>query len=158
MDTQMIGEIIQFIVAPVVMISSCALVLNGLLARYNTINDRLRLMTHERFDLLRADQSNPLTVERLRQIDRQLPDLLGRHRQIHDAVLLTYCSVFLFVATMLAIAGLVSGASWISTIVLILFLGGLLALMLGVVNAVREIYRSHLSVRYEVEQVGRLNP
>ncbi len=37
MDTQMIGQIIQLIVAPVVMISSCALILNGLLTRYGAL-------------------------------------------------------------------------------------------------------------------------
>ena len=89
MDTQMIGQIIQFIVAPVVMISSCALILNGLLARYGAINDRLRLMTHERLELLRTDKNDPLTAERVSEIDRQIPILLHRHKQLHDAVLLT---------------------------------------------------------------------
>ena len=156
MDTQMIGQIIQLIVAPVVMISSCALVLNGLLARYGAINDRLRLMARERFDLLRAGQSDRYSLERLNEIDRQIPDLLHRHKQLHDAVLLTYCSVFLFLLTMFAIAGLVGGMGWLATAILLLFMGGLLALMLAVTSAVREIYRSHLSVHYEVEQVTKL--
>ena len=157
MDTQMVGQIIQFIVAPVVMITSCALVLNGLLSRYGAINDRLRLMAHERLELLRAGNSDRWNDERLSEIDRQLPDLLHRHKQVHDAVLLTYCSIFLFLVTMFAIAGLVvSGAAWLSGAVLLLFLGALLALMLGVAVAVREIYRSHLTVRYEVEQVIKL--
>ncbi|MEO8392590.1 MAG: DUF2721 domain-containing protein [Chloroflexota bacterium] len=159
MDTQMVGQIIQFIVAPVVMISSCSLVLNGLLARYGAINDRLRLMARERFELLRALQSDRYNEERLSEIDRQLPDLLHRHKQVHDAVLLTYCSIFLFLVTMFAIAGLVvSSVAWVSTLVLLLFLGALLALMTGVAIAVMEIYRSNLAVRYEAEQIAGLNP
>ena len=158
MDTQMIGQIIQLIVAPVVMITSCALVLNGLLTRYGAINDRLRLMTHERLDLLRAGQSDRWNEERLSEIDRQIPDLLHRHKQVHDSVLLTYCSIFLFLLTMLAIAGLVGGAAWLASAVMVLFLGALLALMLAVAIAVREIYRSHLALRYEVERVAKLNP
>jgi len=78
------------------MISSCSLVLNGLLARYGAINDRLRLMGRERFELLRALQNDRYNEERLSEIDRQLPDLLHRHKQVHDAVLLTYCSISCF--------------------------------------------------------------
>jgi hypothetical protein len=156
MDTQMIGQIIQLIVAPVVMISSCALVINGLLARYGAINDRLRLMTHERLDLLRIGQLDHWNAERLSEIDSQLPGLLRRHKQLHDAILLTYCSIFLFLLAMFAIAGLVGGITWMSYLVLVLFIGALLALMLGVTVAVVEIYRSHLAVRYEVERVLKL--
>jgi hypothetical protein len=157
MDTQMIGQIIQLIVAPVVMISSCALVLNGLLARYGAINDRLRLMTRERLELLRVGQSDRYIEERLTEIDRQIPSLLRRHKQLHDSLLLIYCSIFLFLLTMFAIAGLVSGAAWLSTMILVLFIGALLALMLAVAIAVAEIYRSHLAVRYEVEQITKLS-
>jgi len=42
--------------------------------------------------------------------------------------------------------------------VLLLFLGALLALMIGVAIAVMEIYRSNLAVRYEAEQIAGLNP
>ena len=157
MDTQMIGQIIQLIVAPVVMISSCALVLNGLLARYGAINDRLRLMAHERLELLRTGQNDRFSAERLNEIDRQIPGLLHRHRQLHDAVLLTYCSIFLFLLAMFAIAGLVAGVGWLTSAVLLLFIGALLALMLAVAVAVLEIYRSNRALRYEVEQIGKLS-
>lgn len=154
----MVGQIIQFILAPVVMITSCALVLNGLLARYAAINDRLRLMAHERLELLRAAYADdPFVVERVAEIDRQLPDLLRRHRQTHDAVLLVYCAVLLFIASMFVIAVLViSGAAWVSSLVLVLFLGAILALMGGVALAVIEIFGSHRAVHYEVRHIAGL--
>lgn len=157
MNMQNVGEIIQFIVAPVVMIPACALVLNGLLTRYAAINDRLRVMSRERLELLRGS-SDPITDERLKEIDWQLPDLLHRHRYTHDSVLLVYCAIFLFICDMLVIAvQVVSGAEWIASFVLIFFLAALLSLMIAVAIAVREVYGSHRAIRYEVEQVLRLN-
>jgi len=47
--------------------------------------------------------------------------------------------------------------AWLASVVMVLFLGALLALMLAVAIAVREIYRSHLALRYEVEQIGKLD-
>ncbi len=152
----MVGQIIQLILAPVVMITSCSLVLNGLLSRYAAINDRLRLMVRERLDLLRAP-ADSLEAERLNEIDQQIPDLLRRHRQTHDAVLLIYFAVLLFVASMFVIALLViSGTAWIGTIVLVLFLGAILALMGGVALAVVEIYGSNRALHFEVERVVKL--
>ena len=46
-------QVIQFIIAPTVMVSACSLILNGILVRYAQVNDRLRLMAHERWDLVR---------------------------------------------------------------------------------------------------------
>src|SRR6185369_9638360 len=92
-------QIIQFIIAPVVMVSACALILNGILTRYAQVNDRLRLMMHERWELLRSvgqegviPTSVPrrLIAERLHEIDVQAPPLLGRHQQLRDPSLLVY--------------------------------------------------------------------
>ena len=157
MDAQTVGQIIQLILAPVVMITSCSLVLGGLVTRYGSINDRLRLMAQERLQLIRSEHSDNLSEERLTEIDQQLPDLLRRHKQVHDAVLLVYLATFMFLCDMFVIALLVvSGLAWISSLVLVFFLGGLLALMIAVAIAVLEIYRSHFAVRFEVERIAML--
>lgn len=159
MNAQTIGEIIQFILAPVVMISSCSIFVSGLLSRYAAINDRLRLMAHERRELLHTRQTadDPFVDERLSVIDWQIPDLLHRHKQAHDAVLLTYCAIFLFICDMFAIALLVvSGVAWLSGVVLVLFLGGMISLMLAILQTVTEVLHSHRSVRYEVERSGHM--
>ena len=156
MNMQTVGEIIQFIVAPVVMIPACALVLNGLLTRYGAINDRLRLMSRERLELLRGS-SDPFSAERLKQIDWQLPNLLLRHKQTHDAVLLVYCGILLFIVDMFVIAAqVVSGWVWMAIFILIFFLAALLAVVVAVAIAVREVYGSHRAIRYEVERVAQL--
>ncbi len=158
MNMQNVGEIIQFIIAPVVMISACALVLNGLLTRYAAINDRLRLMSRERLELLRMTTRDTFYNERLSQIDVQLPGLLNHHHQTHNAVLLVYCAIFLFIVTMLVIAvQVISGLAWMALLTLLCFLAALLALMLSVAMAVREVYGSQLAIRYEVERVMQLD-
>ncbi|HVU09812.1 MAG TPA: DUF2721 domain-containing protein [Phototrophicaceae bacterium] len=157
MDAQTVGQIIQWILAPVVMVSGCSLVLSGIIGRFGTINDRLRLMSQERLQLLRASHTDPYADERLDEIDHQIPDLLHRHKQMHDSVLLIYGSIFLFVLDMFAIALLVvSGLPWMSSVVLAFFFGGLLALLLAVGIAMTEMLHSRRAVLYEVERVAKL--
>jgi hypothetical protein len=154
MNMRELGEIIQFILAPVVMISACSLVLNGLLTRYAAINDRLRVMSRERLELLRGGVSDALSAERLSEVDAQIPVLLHHHHLTHNAVLLVYCSILLFIATMLVIAvQVISGATWMAGLILIFFMAAVLSLMFAVATAVREVYSSQNALRYEAERV-----
>lgn len=82
MDAKTVVTTIQLVLAPVVMITACSLILNGLLAHYSTINVRLRKLTKERLELTlnphQIDTVGPQYInERLQQIDRQLPYLLS---------------------------------------------------------------------------------
>ncbi|HEY7093305.1 MAG TPA: hypothetical protein VH393_09015 [Ktedonobacterales bacterium] len=54
MSIETITRAIQFILAPVVMVSSCAILLTGILTVYNNLSDRLRAFTRERLELLRG--------------------------------------------------------------------------------------------------------
>ena len=82
---------ISLILAPVVMVTSCALFLNGLLQRYHAISSTMRAMHRERLDLLRAagksitgalESIDGVTAERLHEIEIQLPKMLQRHNLI----------------------------------------------------------------------------
>jgi len=53
MDLGMIVRTIQLIIAPVVMITSCCIFTNGLLAHYASIVERLCVTVRENVDLLR---------------------------------------------------------------------------------------------------------
>ena len=57
MSAENVTRTIQLILAPVVMITACALLLNGLLSRYDALNARLRIMGRERLDLLRTPRT-----------------------------------------------------------------------------------------------------
>ena len=157
MNTEMVTRIIQTIIAPVVMVNACAILLGGLLSHSAAINDRLRGMARERLDLLRtpsADQADRLVVERLDEIDAQLPDLLQRLNWIRAAVLSIYSAILLLVVDMLVIAvSTVTTTSWLSTAVIVVFLAGIGAVFLGVLLTVLEARQSQRAIRFEVQRV-----
>ena len=92
MTINTVTRLIQLMIVPVVMVTACALLINGILQQYASINDRLRLMARERLELWHpreAEQATPMTArdafitERLEQIDTQLPQLLQRHHLVY---------------------------------------------------------------------------
>jgi hypothetical protein len=159
MNLEMIVRTMQFILAPAVMINACAVIITGLLSHYAVINARLRDMNRERLAQLRLSDQNAatdaLTLERLGEIDAQLPELLHRHRLIRDAVLFVYGGVFFFVTSMLVIAlADALNLTWVSVAALIVFLVGTALVLAGVFTVALEIRRSHLAVEFEVNRVS----
>lgn len=163
MTAQQIGQAIQTILAPVVIVTSCAILIGGMLTLYGATNDRMRALVRERLELLRTtggeltraiDSADSYAMERLEEIDRQLPQLLGRHRRIHDAILVEYCAILLLVACMFVIAvAYATRSDAIATAALGLFLAGIAVMLAGVGVMAREIWHSHVTVAYEVERV-----
>jgi hypothetical protein len=47
MSAEMVARTIQLIIAPVVMVTTCSILLGGLLSHYAALNDRLRGMARE---------------------------------------------------------------------------------------------------------------
>lgn len=166
LQTQGVVETIQLVLAPVVLVSACAVLLGGLLNRYAGSSRRLREMAHERMALVRAvdaqrrappDRADPFTVERMKEIDVQVPQLLRRHRYIRHAVLAIYGAVAVFVTSMFLLAlAAYTGAPFCSGLALALFLAGTAVLLLGVLFAGLEIALSQGALAYEVEQVSHL--
>lgn len=166
MTIETITRTIQFILVPVVMVTSCAILVNGILSLYASINDRMRSLTKERLELLRKpDHSlgmpsvadDPLRVERLREIDVQLPRLLHRHSLVHGSVLATYLAILIFVVSMLTIAvAVLPNSVMLAMIALVVFLVGTVAMLFGVALVSIEVRTSNNEIRYEVERVLRL--
>jgi VIT1/CCC1 family predicted Fe2+/Mn2+ transporter len=161
MNVETVTRTIQLVVAPVVMVTACAILLGGLLQRYAAINDRLRAMSRERFDMIYAEQRasarTPRQNERLTEIDFQVPLLLRRHRLAHAAVLAIYSAVAVLIGDMVVIAlAVVVNTDWFAVIVLVLFLVGLLLLLIGVLYTAAEVWSSHQAVEYEVNRVSKL--
>ena len=149
------------------MVSSCAILLGGLLQRYAAINDRLRSMVRERFDLARSvhlapgssmpEGVDPFGVERFRELDAQMPDLLRRHQLVHNSVLTVYSVIAVFVGDMFVIAvAASSGSALVATGALIVFLAGTAVLLVGVLLTAVEVRTSHRAVSYEAERVSSL--
>ncbi len=161
MDIETVTRTIQLILAPVVMVTACAIMLTGLLSRYAAINDRLRAMARERLDLLAATgeslMADGLVGERLEQLDAQFPMLLRHHKLAHDSVLFVYYAVAVYIADMFVIAAIAAaGAVWASAAALLLFLTGTGLLFVGVLLTALEVRTSHQALHYEVQHVARL--
>src|SRR5260370_8240513 len=111
MSIDTITHTISLILAPVVMISSCAIFLNGLFGHYQSIAARLRAMHRERLELLQtvgtsttAEVSVDIIVQRILEIDTQLPNMLRRHKLIRDAVVAIGVAISIFITSMFIIA------------------------------------------------------
>jgi hypothetical protein len=163
LNAETITHTIQFILAPVVMVSSCAILVGGMLTRYAELNDRLRALAHERLDLLHGPGGNfehasgkkdAFTAERLAEIDAQVPGLLRRHGLVHRGVLAVYLAILIFVLSMLAIAvAVIPNSQLLATMALLVFLCGTGALLTGVAFISVEVRVSNDAVRYEVLRI-----
>lgn len=167
MTPQLVAQVISQILAPVVMLSACAILLTGLLARYLAVGDRLRRMSLERLELLATSDSqslsyaeaikSPYKAERLREVDHQMPDLQRRHLLLHNAVLTLYCAIMTFVASMFVIAWAnSSGSRLLANAALWIFLAGTAIVVAGLLYVVVEIRRSARYVQYEADRILHL--
>jgi hypothetical protein len=151
---------IQAMVAPVVLITTAAILSGALLTMYGSVNDRMRAMDHERLEILTGADGTlsvarvpPNGRERLTQIDKQLPMLLRRHRLLHNAVLLIYAGVAVLVLSVITIGVAVTASSGAAgTAALALVLAGTVTLLGGLVFAARSIVISADAIDYEVHR------
>lgn len=142
--------------SPVILVSSCAIVGNGLLSLYGSVNDRIRSMTKERLEIIASGVAagSRDTSERLDEIENELPMLLHRHHLLHNALLVLYGAMPLVVSSMFLIALSVGqGWRWAGALALVAVLtatGMLLVTLAFTGSAVR---RSQDALNYEVRRV-----
>jgi hypothetical protein len=150
---------ISAMVAPVVLVTTAALMSNGLLAVYGSANDRMRDMTFERLTLLSGPSGqilnktelSPVGQERLAEIDMQLPMIMQRHQLIKDAVLILYIAVTVLVLSVIAIAVAVTQHSEVfGNAALALVLAGTVVLLAGLLLAARSMAKSTDAISYAV--------
>ena len=157
MNIEMVTHTIQLILAPVVMVTACGLMLNSLVARYGTINDRIRGMSRERLDVLRRMSAAQLDAERLTEIDTQIPDLLHRHKQLRDALMFVYAAVLVFIGNMFVIAvASVVQTNVLATLVLVFFLMGIALMFVAVLIVTLEVSNSHRALNFEARRIKSL--
>lgn len=155
-------QAVNDILAPVVLVTSAAILAGGMLTMYGTVNDRMRTMTAERLRLITATDggmTRPEALpasqrERVAEIDRQLPLLLHRHQRIRDALVFTYLAVAVLVASMFLIAiGVTAEQPWVSSAALWIMLAATFLLTLALTQVVRAVWASNDAVDYEVREV-----
>jgi hypothetical protein len=152
---------IDAMVAPVVLITATAILSNGVLTISGAVNDRMRTMNRERFEILTGPAGTLLPVdrvpasgqERAAEIDHQLPLLKRRHRLLHSAVLLLYISVAVMVLSIITIAIAVTSASTAAaTAALVLILTGMTGILAALVFVARSIILGTGAIDYEVDR------
>jgi len=160
MNIETTAKTIQLIIAPTVMVTACGILLTGMLTHYEAINGRIRSLAGERLDLALLPPfpaHMQRAEERLDEIDHQLPLLLHRHQQVHNAILAGYAAVTLFVASMFVIAAAaLAHSSIFGTVALLVFLAGTATLLVSGWFMAVEIKRSQVSVAFEAAQVAGL--
>lgn len=103
MADEAVIKTINLIIAPVVMITACGIMVNGIIVGYTWLSDRVRSIHQEQLNLLELNQ-NKLKGERLQRLNHLLADLLRHHHQVHDALVLVYLVILVFMLDMLVIA------------------------------------------------------
>lgn len=161
MDPEMVARTIQLIIAPAVMITSCCIFTNGLLAHYASIGERLRVTVRERLDLLReADvnlRSGLIVQERLEDIDFQIPNLLRHHLFVRTSLAGTFIAIVVYILDMFVIAySVLSNSTGFYGAILIVFLLGVAAQLIGVLYSVIDAFLSHKIYAYETRHAMSL--
>lgn len=155
-----VAQTIQLIIAPVVLVTACAIIQGGILGRFVYVGQRMRSLTHERLELLHSNKmDDSYAMERVQEIDRQIPLLIRRHRLLQNSVLLVYSAIAIFLVSMFAIAlsvGFNSGG--VARAALTCFLIGTGVLLTAVLLAGQEVRMSHQAICYEANRVRSLKP
>jgi hypothetical protein len=153
-----VTKTINLIIAPVVTITTCAIMVNGLIIRYGSLGDRLRTVNQRLSDLQESDLTdNGDKAQKVQELEFLLRDLLRHHHFVHDALVLTYTSILVFMLDMLVIAiAVATNISWLSQMALIVFLGGVAVLFGAMVLIAYELRTSHYSIQLEVHRTCRL--
>jgi len=142
-------EIIQGMLAPGLMISACGLLLLGMNNKYSLVVGRIRTLNSELRNVTNISE------ERMRCILLQMPLLVKRMQIIRNAVWLYTVSVALFIFSIIFL-GLFSiniASSVASFISLTLFILGLITILLGVLNAAKEVRLGYKIVLIETQNV-----
>jgi Protein of unknown function (DUF2721) len=155
MNAETIAHTIMFILAPAVMLNATAVFFNGLLSDYALLNERMRKLAFEKLELFRVVQ-DALSLERLQEIDTELPAMLHRHKTLRNAILLISIAIALYVLTMLLLGLAAFGALWVERVALALFLFSTALMLVGILNKVLEVRSSHGAVAFEVERIRNL--
>jgi len=158
MPDEAIIKTIDLIIAPVVMITACAIIVNGLIVRYASLGEKIRMTYLEHLRLKEMESSlSTVKQHQLEDLEQLLPDLLDHHHQVHDVLVLIYLAVLMFLIDMLAIAVAVSThQSWLSQLVIVIFLLGITILFISMVMIALELRSSHGLTQQEVHQNCRL--
>lgn len=139
MEIDLLVREIQYVVAPAVMTSGSALLLLGFQNKFSSLANRFRALNSERRELLKKASLEPREKERCDNLTQQVAHLLARATHVKNAILMTYAAIALFLLTSVLIFFNARGAFGLSTLVVGVFLLGLMLELLASVVMMREV-------------------
>jgi hypothetical protein len=163
--SQLAISAVQAMLAPVVLMTTVAILAGGIQTMYAGVNDRMRAMASEKLsrltgsdgDLLAEAALGPAARLRVGEIDAQLPLLVRRHRMLHDALQLLYADVLIVLVAMILLAvSITVPAPAVGDVGLGFVLAATGVLLLGLTSVARSVHDSVNAVDYEVDRVLRL--
>jgi hypothetical protein len=155
-NSEFIVKMIQFMLAPAVMISACGLLLLGINNRYSSIANRIRLLNEERRRLLLkikdGQELDFLESNRLLSLKKQLDQLFCRLGYVKNCVVSYSTAIFLFVLTSLIIGiDFIFDLKFGTVIMMISFIAGMFSVGLGILFALKEIIKGHRIIEIEIK-------
>lgn len=147
-------KVIGTIIVPAVLISACAILLNGLMLRYKAIEDLLRSLNQEWLNLNEVGAGNGnINTERIYHLEHLISKLFRHHHLLHDVLIYIYLSILIFVIDMLAIAVAESTSiQWISYSILFIFLLGVGVLCWSLFLTCYEMRAAHDFIQLELQK------
>jgi hypothetical protein len=156
MDNQITAiSVIQAMLAPGLGISAVGLLLLGMSNRYGSIISRIRQLNNEKRGFVKM-LADGRTLEygdnvRYQSVVRQTESMLDRTRFVRNSILSMQAGIALFVLTSLFVGLSVFVDSYaLQSISLLAFLAGMIAVLVGIIYAARDVIRSFTVVNLEV--------
>ena len=147
-------NVIQAMLAPGLMISACGLLVLGMNNKYSMVVNRIRLLNEER---RRGDagegELSGKHQERKDNIVSQLELLRVRIRLVRNSVLgYSVAAAFFVISSLFIGLRLVVAHPLVEWLIVGFFVGGVLSVLIGVVNAVLEILQGYRIVTLEINE------
>lgn len=103
MELSKVIQVIQYVLAPAVMISSCSLLLLGFQNKFSSLANRFRVLNSEKRALIQKHELSHMESERLQNLKAQVEHLIERATHVKNVILMTYCAIVCFIMTSLLI-------------------------------------------------------
>lgn len=151
----MVVEVIQLMLAPGIMISACGLLILGMNNKYSIVVNRIRLLNEERRRMIIKSGGKEFSYDeniRFESISRQLSRLAYRVKLVRNSVVAYTAAVALFVLTSIFIGfNFQSKPERFDTLIIVLFLAGMLSVLAGVSSAAYEAIKGYEIIQLEIK-------
>jgi hypothetical protein len=153
-----IVDFFQRVLVPVLMISGIGLFILVIQTRYGRIVDRIRTLNMERRELIKQTLIKRISKfekiwndNRLQCLQEQMAILLRRGKLLKDSLRFMFIVIFSSIASSLILFIEQITKAPLSSIVLSLFVFGIIMLFIACINVIKEVSNSYNAVIYDID-------